>query len=76
MAWARVGAAMASSAMEVIRFIEIPVVGYHPDTIDGRGGACDQLRLAGWMVTLSPQPQASVSLGLWKTNLAESLLTS
>ena len=31
---------------------------------------------AGTMVTLSPQPQASVSLGLWKTNLADSLLTS
>ena len=31
---------------------------------------------AGWMVTLSPQPQASVWLGLRKTNFDDSRLTS
>lgn len=40
------------------------------------GGVGPHSGLAGSMVTLSPQPQASVSFGLWKTNLAESLFTS
>ena len=47
-----------------------------------RAGRAKQTRLAypqepaGTMVTLSPQPQASVSLGLWKTNFDDSLVVS
>ena len=41
-----------------------------------RGEKDQDSALAGMMVTLSPQPQASVSFGLRNTNLAASRLVS